>query len=198
MNVFVMFDDKLVIESPGGFPPLVTPDNIYTMHNPRNPTLMRAMFYMGLVKEHAEGTKRMRDTMQKMQLPDPQFAQTESGTGFSQVRVTLRNHIKQRKVWVDKDVSIALGEALARNLIPEEKRVLNFVAEHGKINVVQCHRLLPNLAKWHSAKRLLQRLVDKGLLKHIHSPTVERDSRAHYILPDTFKDINGHKSEKKP
>jgi ATP-dependent DNA helicase RecG len=59
MNVFVkMFDDKLVIESPGGFPPLVTPENIYTSHHPRNPTLMRAMFYLGLVKEHAEGTKR--------------------------------------------------------------------------------------------------------------------------------------------
>lgn len=190
MNVFVkMFDDKLVIESPGGFPPLVTPENIYTMHHPRNPTLMHAMFYMGLVKEHAEGTKRMRDTMQDMRLPAPQFEQTESGMGFSQVRVTLRNHIKQRKVWVDTDVSIALGEALAKNLTLEEKRVLNFVAEHGKINVTQCHRLIPALAKWHSAKRLLQRLVDQGLLKHIHSRTVERDNMAHYVLPDAFRGV---------
>lgn len=191
MNIFVkMFDDKLVIESPGGFPPLVTPENIYMSHHPRNPTLMRAMFYMGLVKEHAEGTKRMRDTMQQMKLPEPNFQQTEAGIGFSQVRVTLRNHIKQRKVWVDSDVSFALGEALAKNLTPEEKRILNFVAEHGKINVVQAHRLLPNLAKWHSAKRALERLVVKGLLKHIHSETVERDSKAHYVLPDTFKGIS--------
>lgn len=30
MNIFVkMFDDKLIIESPGGFPPFVTPENIY-------------------------------------------------------------------------------------------------------------------------------------------------------------------------
>jgi len=187
MNVFVkMFDDKLVIESPGGFPPLVTPENIYSMHHPRNPTLMRAMFYMGLVKEHAEGTKRMRDTMQGMRLPPPLFEQTQSGMGYSQVRVTLRNHIKQRKVWIDADVSSLLGEALAKNLSAEEKRVLNFVAEHGKINVVQCHRLIPGLAKWHSAKKLLQRLVDKGLLKHVHSPTVVRDVRAHYVLPDAF------------
>lgn len=199
MNIFVkMFDDKLVIESPGGFPPLVTPKNIYVSHNPRNPTLMRAMFYMGLVKEHAEGTKRMRDTMQRMHLHEPEFEQTEAGAGFSQVRVTLRNNIKQRKVWVDTDVSIALGEALAKNLTPEEKRVLNFVAEHGKINVTQCHRLLPNIAKWHSAKRLLQRLADKGLLKHVHSKIVERDSKAHYILPDAFKGLstNGKTMEK--
>lgn len=190
MNIFVkMFDDKLVIESPGGFPPLVTPENIYNSHNPRNPTLMRAMFYMGLVKEHAEGTKRMRDTMQGMSLPPPIFQQTESGIGFSQVRVTLRNHIQHRRVWVDTDVTIALGEALAKNLTDEEKRVLNFVAEHGKINVVQAHRLLPKLAKWHSAKRMLQRLVDKGLLKRIHSETVERDSKSHYVLPDAFRGI---------
>ena len=32
-----MFDDELVIESPGGFPPLVTPDNILTLDDLRNP-----------------------------------------------------------------------------------------------------------------------------------------------------------------
>jgi ATP-dependent DNA helicase RecG len=192
MHIFVkMFDDKLVIESPGGFPPLVTPENIYTMHHPRNPTLMRAMFYMGLVKEHAEGTKRMRDTMRDMKLPAPQFEQTQSGIGNATVRVTLRNHIKQRKVWVDSDVSSLLGEALARNLSREEKRVLNFVAEHGKINVSQCHRLIPSLAKWHSAKRLLTKLCEKGLLKQVHSSTVVRDNKAHFVLPEAFQQHGG-------
>jgi ATP-dependent DNA helicase RecG len=191
MHIFVkMFDDKLVIESPGGFPPLVTPENIYSMHHPRNPTLMRAMFYMGLVKEHAEGTKRMRDTMHDMKLPAPIFEQTQSGIGNAAVRVTLRNHIKQRKVWVDSDVSGLLGEALSRNLSKEEKRVLNFVAEHGRINVTQCHRLIPSLAKWHSAKRLLMKLVDKGLLKQMHSEVI-RDNKAHFVLPEAFRQEEG-------
>src|SRR5713101_7452814 len=168
MNVFVkMFDDKLVIESPGGFPPLVTPENIYESHHPRKPTLMRAMWYMGLVKEHAEGTKRMRDSMAGMDLLPPTFQQTETGIGFSAVRVILRNQIKQRKVWVDADVTRILGDALANNLTSEEKRILNFVAEHGRINVIQCHNLIPSLAKWHSAKRLLQTLTAKGLLVHV-------------------------------
>jgi len=196
MNIFIkMFDDKLVIESPGGFPPLVTPENIYTMHHPRNPTLMRAMFYMGLVKEHAEGTKRMRDTMRGVNLPLPVFEQTQSGMGGAMVKVTLRNNVKQRKVWVDSDVSGLLGAALARNLSLEEKRVLNFVAEHGKINVVQCHRLIPSLAKWHSAKRMLTRLVQKGLLNHIHSGKL-RDNRAHYVLPEAFQAPRKKPSEK--
>jgi ATP-dependent DNA helicase RecG len=107
--------------------------------------------------------------------------------GYAQVVVTLRGNQKQRKVWVDSDVSIILGEALTKNLMAEEKRVLNFVAEHGKINVVQCHRLFPNFPKWHSAKKLLLKMVDKGLLKHIHSPTVKRDPYAHFVLPDVFK-----------
>jgi len=188
MNVFVkMFGDKLTIESPGGFPPLVTPENIYVTHHPRNPVLMHAMFYMGLVKEHAEGTKRMRDTMEGMNLPPPQFEQVQSGIGYSQVRVTLRNHIKQRGVWVDKDVTIALGENLAKNLTSDEKRILNFVAEHGKINVTQCHRLITSTGKWHAAKKLLQQLVSKQLLVPVHSATVERDARSHYVLPEAFR-----------
>ena len=195
MNVFVkMFDDKLVIESPGGFPPLVTPENIYVSHNPRNPTLMRAMFYMGLVKEHSEGTKRMRDTMQGMNLPAPQFEQVESGIGYSQVRVTLRNHIKQRAVFLDTDVTLVLGEHLASNLTTNEKKVLNFVAEYGKINVTQCHRLITTIGKWHGAKKLLQQLVDKKLLNHVHSNKVERDSRAHFVLPEAFR-RNGKKGQ---
>ena len=94
----------------------------------------------------------MRDTMKGMNLPPPLFEQVQSGSGFSAVHVTLRNHIKQRKVWIDTDVSSVLGEALAKNLSSYEKRVLNFVAEHGKINVVQCHRITPLLAEWHAAK----------------------------------------------
>jgi ATP-dependent DNA helicase RecG len=190
MNIFVrMFDDKLVIESPGGFPPLVTPENIYFSHHPRNPTLMNAMFYMGLVKEHSEGTKRMRDTMNELLLPEPIFQETKSGIGFSQVRVTLKNHIKQRKVWIDADVTSILGEALASNLSQDEIRVLNFIAEYGRINVSQCHRLLSHLAKWHTAKRLLQRLEKKGLLRHVHSKTIIRDNKAHYVLSDVYKKL---------
>jgi len=197
MNIFIkMFDDKLVIESPGGFPPLVTPENIYTTHHPRNPTLMRTLFYMDLVREHAEGTKRMRDTMVSENLPPPEFKQIQTSMGFAQVVVTLRGNQKQRSVWVDSDVSIRLGEALTKNLTAEEKRILNFVAENGKINVVQCHRLIPNLAKWHSAKKLLLKMVDKGFLKYIHSPSVKRDAHAHFVLPEVFKQRGNSETEK--
>ena len=65
MNIFIrMFDDRLEIESPGGFPPLVTPENIYYTEHPRNPFLFNAMFYLKLVRviiylaHHRTGTSR--------------------------------------------------------------------------------------------------------------------------------------------
>lgn len=188
MNIFIkMFDDKLVIESPGPFPPLVTPENIYGNHNPRNPTIMRAMLYMGLVKEHGEGTRRMRAEMIGMDLPEPTFSQMKAGVGNFQVKVTLQNRVKQRNAWVDSGVASVLGAALSDSLSEEEKRVINFLAEYEKINVSQCLKLLPQLPKWHAAKKLLTRLMEKGILKHVHSPYVLRDSNAHYVLQDTYR-----------
>jgi len=90
MNIFIkMFDDRLVIESPGGFPPFVTPQNIYETHNPRNPCLMDALYYLKLVKCAAEGTKRIRKEMRDMDLPEPEFKQDNISNTL--VRVTLRD-----------------------------------------------------------------------------------------------------------
>jgi len=51
--------------------------------------------------------------------------------------------------------------------------------------VVQCHRLVPGLAKWHAAKKLLMKLVDKGLLKRVSTGTKLR-SRAYFVLAASF------------
>lgn len=185
MNVFVkMFDDRLVVESPGAFPPFVTPDNIYNSQHPRNPNLMKAMFYLDFVKCHNEGTRRMRDAMEGRRLPLPQFEQKEVATGYMSVRVTLRNNRKQRKVWIDSDVTKFIPESMAKGLSQEETRVLNRVVEHGKINVNECHRLLPHIKTWHSVKKLLMRMTEKGLLIHRHRDDIERDPDACFVLPE--------------
>jgi ATP-dependent DNA helicase RecG len=98
MNIFIkMFDDRLEILSPGGFPPTVTPENIYESHHPRNPHFMEAMYYLHFVRCAHEGTRRMRETMIAIGLPKPEFSQKE--IDYSQVKVTLRNDIKHRKVY---------------------------------------------------------------------------------------------------
>ena len=180
MNIFVkMFDDHLVIESPGGFPPLVTPQNIYNVHHPRNPYLMEAMFYLRFVKCAHEGTRRIRDSMADMSLPQPEFEQKESGNAV--VRVTLRNNIKQRKVWLDSDASAILGETILKTLSKHEIRVINFVAENGMVKVSQVQRLCGGLT-WPAAKKLLSGLVKKEIFDHKRRENLERDPQASYVL----------------
>ena len=71
-NIFVrMFDDKLVIDSPGPFPASVTPENIYENHYRRNWWMMDAMYYLEYVRCENEGVKRIRNAMRDMNLPAP-------------------------------------------------------------------------------------------------------------------------------
>jgi len=183
MVIFVkIFDDKLVVESPGGFPPNVTADTIYHNHSPRNPHLMTALYFLDFVKCHAEGTTRMKDAMGAHGLPSPEFRQTEVASGFNSVRVTLRNNMKFRKLWLDAEAHRILG-AQAANLKENELRILNFVSEYGSINVTQCTRLITSPRRWHSVKKVLDRMAAAGLLEHHHSSAVKLDRNACYKLP---------------
>jgi ATP-dependent DNA helicase RecG len=176
MTIFVkMFDDKLVIESPGPFPPLVTPENIYDMHHPRNPYLMDAMFYMEYVKCAHEGTRRIRETMAAMNLPEPEFSQKQSQVGNALVRVTLRNNIKQRREWIDRDVSKVVGEAIAAGFSEEERRAVNWTAEHGTITISDANKLLD--ISWQMAKKLLFDLTQRKVFQYIRFREFEKNKR---------------------
>jgi ATP-dependent DNA helicase RecG len=180
MNIFVkMFNDRLVVESPGGFPPFVSPANIYECSHPRNPHIMSAMFHLHFVKAANEGTRRMRDTMSKMNLPTPEFA--EKDTGFNtQVRVTLRNSVKQRREWIDSDVSAIVGDTIASLLTEEERMAVNRIAEHGHITVSEFARLAGRA--WHSAKRVLEDMASREIIEQKKRTFLDRDPQAKYFL----------------
>jgi ATP-dependent DNA helicase RecG len=176
-HIFIrMFDDKLVVESPGGFPPLVTPENIYDVHHRRNWWLMDAMLYLDFVKCENEGAKRIRDSMQAMSLPPPEFEQKPIGGAI--VRVTLRNNQNMRERWVDADICDIVGKDLAAKLTPFQTRTLNFAVEHKKINVTEAMQFMAR-PRWHVAKKELDQLCTLGLLEY--RTRYERDSSAHYV-----------------
>ena len=177
MPIFIrMFDDRLEIESPGGFKPPVTAENIYELHVPRNPTIMEGMLYLRYVKAAREGTRRMRDSMRGADLPEPSFQQKESA--YSVVRVTLRNNVKQRKVWVDADATEAIGEELAMTLSEDERSAVNWIAVNGKAN---CSQLARQIGRdWQTVQKMLVDLSGRGILKHVH--TKLRDPKAHFVL----------------
>ena len=179
MNIFVkMFDNRLVVESPGAFPPPVTPDNIYDTHNPRNPHLMNALFYLDYVKCAHEGTRRMRDFMREANLPEPEFTQKE--IGFHQVHVTLRNNVEARKEFVEAGALKILGESVYEDSSSEEKMVINFLAENGKINVSDANRILGR--DWQTAKVVLETLAARKIVLRRSKTGKDRDPSAHYVL----------------
>lgn len=182
-----MFYDRLLIESPGAFPPFVTPENIYDTQHARNPKLMDAMFYLGFVKFANEGTKRMRDQMLASNLPIPLFQQKEVAGGYS-VRVTLRNNYKHREPWIDSDVSAILGESVSKSLSLEEGRAINFIKQHGQINVSQFHDLVSATVKtWHTCRKILIGLADKGILEYKHRTDIKKDPKGHFVLSAKFR-----------
>jgi ATP-dependent DNA helicase RecG len=173
-----MFDDRLEIESPGGFPPLVTPENIYDTEQPRNPFLFDAMFYLQFVRAAREGARRIRESMRRWDLPKPEFSQKEEGYAF--VRVRLRNNYNKRKMLLDSAATVFLGEQLFKTLSQDERLAVNYAAEHQKVKPTDLMKL--NQGNWHRAKRVLERLKAIGVLGEKRRKDIARDSYSYYFL----------------
>lgn len=178
-----MFDDRLEVESPGGFPPMVTPENIYESHVPRNPHLMDALFYMKYVQAANEGTRRIRDSMTRLGLPEPSFRQTQ--TNAAHVRVVLRNDVEHRKTFVDTSAYEVLGPMLSSTLTAYEKRIVNHLAERSTINVSEAARI--GAQRWQAADKVLKGLAGRGVLDRVSSGKV-RDANSYYVLKKRFSD----------
>lgn len=183
-NIFVrLFDDRIEFESPGGFMPQVTPSTIYSLHRPRNRQLMFAMKEVGEVKCMNEGTKRVRQEMADANLPEPKFRPvTEDNAG---VLAILSNDIANRQNSLDSEAYKALGEVLSISLTPEERKIVNFVIEHGQINVSEALRIMKTNI-WHTAKGALKRLENRGIL--VFRSTKLRDPNAHYVISSGRQD----------
>jgi predicted HTH transcriptional regulator len=111
--------------------------------------------------------------MSAMGLPEPVFSQKE--IGYALVRVTLKNNIEQRKVWIDRDVSNIIGHALAARLTEEEKRILNLVAELGHAKVNDIVRSMG--VSWQRAHELLTELWKMGVLQYVRFRPLEKNLR---------------------
>jgi len=176
-----MFDDRLEVESPGPFPPQVTPANIYYTHNPRNPHLMDALRLLEFTRMSKEGCQRIKDTMLEMSLPEPIFEQDNRNNIV--VRVTLKNRVNQRRVWIDHYVTRIVSDALAAMLTEDEKQIINWTAEHPRISISDASRLIKST--WHTAQRILIGLARKRILQYVRFQpfvTNQRDAKAYFRI----------------
>ena len=68
-----MFDDRIVVESPGKLPGLVKTDNIRHTHFSRNPKIAEFLKVYSFVKEDGEGVDRMCKELEAVGLQDPEY-----------------------------------------------------------------------------------------------------------------------------
>jgi ATP-dependent DNA helicase RecG len=177
--IFVrMFDNRLEIESPGGFMPQITAQNIVGTHRPRNLFLMLALREYGEVRCISEGTRRMVAEMHNAKLPPPEFKQERSGS--LSVICTLRNNVADRSNSLDSEAYKALGEAVSFGLTHEERKIVNYILMHGKMKVTDALRIM-STTRWHTAKNSMDDLVRRGVLDHVSSGK-PRNSHAYYVI----------------
>jgi ATP-dependent DNA helicase RecG len=166
-----LFPNRMEIESPGGFVPPVNEQTIYHLRTARNHHLMDALRYLGYVQMAREGTRRIRDSMKELQLPEPQFKQ-EALHGLL-VRVTLFNDHITRKRATDRDVALYFGVDLWKRLEEHEIRIAAHAYRNGVIQVSAAQRITGRT--WATSKKDLDRLVAKGVLvfepgKYVRDP----------------------------
>jgi ATP-dependent DNA helicase RecG len=181
MNIFVkLFEDKMVVESPGTFFPPTTAATVYDAHNPRNPNLMWAMYYFDFVQCAYEGTRRMRSAMQEANLPEPIFTQRESGV--FQVSVTLKNNVEHRRNFVRTEAMPAVLDPILFDSLSEAEKVLvNFCADGRRITVKDAQDVLGSLARdWRAAKAVLDSLTLKSIF--VRPTGKDRDRHRKWFL----------------
>ncbi|MBT9170049.1 MAG: hypothetical protein DDT18_00387 [Actinobacteria bacterium] len=112
-----IYDDRLIVWSPGGLPFGITMEDLYKPHSSvlRNKGIGGIFYDMGWIEQWGSGIDKMRNTCTKAGIPEPQF---EEYQGF---RVIFR-----------KDV---YTEEYLRNLGLNERQIkaAMYVKEKGKI-----------------------------------------------------------------
>lgn len=180
-----LFPDRVEIESPGGFVPPVNEKTIYDTRAARNSHLMDALRHLGYVRMAREGTRRIRESMNEMHLPDPVFKQ-EALHGVV-VRVTLMNDHQTRKRATDRDVATYFGVPLWKKLEEHEVKIAAYAFRNQTIQVSEAQRLTGRT--WSTSKKDLSRLVAKGVL--IFEPgKFIRDPKATYRIAEMNEDSN--------
>lgn len=168
----LMFDDHIDIHSPGGFPAVVTPDNIRWTHYSRNPFIARALTDFGWVREFGEGVDRMYADMGEFYLDDPIYR-----IDANSVDLILKNNIVVRSVRKNSAIEAILGKDW-ENLNLVEQTAVTLAFEHGKIRTGEISEASNTSNS--TARRSLYHLIALGILEKV--ATSKNDPKQYYQL----------------
>jgi len=162
-SVFVrQYPDRLVIDSPGGFPHDITLDNILDHQSPRNRRIAEILSRCGLVERAGQGMNLMFELSIKEAKALPDF----EGTDANRVRVALNGLVLNNKMLVLLE---KIGNERLNSFTTEDFMAVNALFHGLKMNK-QIQNRLP-------------RLADLGV--------VERVSRGKFVLARAFYQVVG-------
>lgn len=122
-----MFDDHIVVESPGKLPGLVRADNIRFTHFSRNPKIAEFLKNYKFVKEFGEGVNRMCNELEQAGLKDPVYYTN----AFMLQAVIYNTNVGNSIVEKAADSLEKLAIAVNDSLIGSEKSAI----AHGKLAI---------------------------------------------------------------
>lgn len=174
-----IYDDYIWFYNTGGLPEGITLEQLKGPHPsvPRNPLLVHVFYLAGFIEEVGSGIGRMRESLQKAGLPEPEFRE-EMG-GFS--------------VYFRKD--IYTEEYLGKLGLNERQiKAVLYVKERGQITNREYQKITETTDR--TALRDLNHLCELGILKRIGTT----GRRTKYILTrqkHDKHDINPTKTRQK-
>lgn len=158
----VQYRERLVVTSPGGFPPGITPDNAINKQSPRNRRIAEILAKCGLVERSGQGMNLMFENSIKEAKALPSFV----GTDAYDVKLTLHG------VVLDKNILVLInriGAATLESFTTQDFLVLNCLA-HDLV--------IPK-----DLRENQKRLADLGLLEKVEHGT--------YILARKYYSYSG-------
>ncbi|MDR2600435.1 MAG: putative DNA binding domain-containing protein [Oscillospiraceae bacterium] len=163
-SIFIkQYRDRLVFDSPGGFPSGITVNNILEMQSPRNHLIVNVFALCGLVERAGQGMNLMYELCIKEGKALPDF----KGSDSYFVRLTLNGMIKDEKL-------ILLFKRIENDVVDD------FITEDFLIiNSLFYERSLPT-----SLRSRAKYLTELGVTEHI--------GRGRYILAQKlFEEVGG-------
>ena len=147
-----MFDDRLVVESPGTLPGIVRLNNMRHVHFSRNPKIAQFLHEYEYVQEFGEGVDRLYEVMEAAGLPQPEY-RVEAFMLYA----TIRN-----KVGETQQVSPQVNQQDNPQVSVSEK-VIAFCASPKTRNEIAAHCGYKDVRSF--AARYLKPLLESGQLR---------------------------------
>lgn len=169
-----MYDDRLIIESPGKLPYPVTTKNIKNTRSSRNPAIARVLTEMGWVRELNEGVKRIFADMAALFLSPPTYKEEAE---FGSLRLEFKNNIMVRHERFQEQAIQHISGETWKKLDDLEKSIVTYMTHVTKVRTSELVQHTGYSST--TIQKRISHLIDIGVLC---SYGRLRDSQRYYKL----------------